>query len=119
MEKVNIAQKFSLFHDYCNPRVAGELNGQQIRLVKFIGTFAWHHHKNEDELFLVIKGKLKIEFRDHLVELRAGEFLIVPRGIEHRTVSEKEVHLLLFEPASTINTGNIQNKVTVIEPSKI
>src|SRR5712664_2599699 len=113
MEKINLAEKFSLFHDHWNPRIAGELNGQQVKLVKFTGPFVWHHHDAEDELFLVVKGRFRMEFRDRSVWLEQGEFLIVPRGTEHRPVAEEEVHVLLFEPAATLNTGNVENERTV------
>ncbi len=112
MEKVNIAQKLSLFNDHWNPRVAGKLNGQQVKLAKFQGEFIWHSHEHEDELFLVIKGEFTMEFRDKNVLLKEGEFLIVPKGIEHRPVAEKEVHILLFEPATTLNTGEHTNYLT-------
>src|SRR5262245_2910262 len=112
-QKVNLEQKLTLFDDYWNPRVVGELNGQQIRLVKFQGEFVWHHHEHEDELFLVIKGRFRMDFRDRVVWLEEGEFLIVPRGVEHRPVAEKEVHVMLFEPASTLNTGNAQDPRTI------
>ena len=112
MDKVNIAEKLSQFNDYYNPRIVGELNGQYVKAVKLMGEFVWHHHDNEDELFLVIKGKLKMEFRDKIVEVMPGEFIIVPKGVEHKPVAEEEVHLLLFEPASTLNTGNIENERT-------
>jgi mannose-6-phosphate isomerase-like protein (cupin superfamily) len=113
MEKVNLREKFSLFADHWKPKVAGELNGQHVKLVKFSGPFVWHHHDTEDELFLVVKGRFRMEFRDRDVLLNEGEFLIVPRGVEHRPVAEEEVHVLLFEPASTLNTGNIENERTV------
>ena len=119
MDKVNIAQKLSLIDDYWNPRVLGELNGQHIKLVKFSGQFVWHAHEREDEMFLVIKGRFRVEFRDRSIDLKEGEFLIVPRGVEHRSVADEEVHVLLFEPASTVNTGNVQNEFTVVEPKKI
>jgi mannose-6-phosphate isomerase-like protein (cupin superfamily) len=112
-QKVNLEQKLTLFDDYWNPRVVGELNGQQIRLVKFQGEFVWHHHEHEDELFLVIKGRFRMDFRDRVVWLEEGEFLIVPRGVEHRPVAEEEVHVMLFEPASTLNTGNAQDPRTI------
>src|SRR5688500_1276522 len=100
MEKINVHEKLSRFSDYCNPRIIGELNGQHVKAVKMKGEFIWHHHEHEDELFLVIKGKLKMEFREKTVELTEGEFIIVPRQVEHRPVSDEEVHLLLFEPDS-------------------
>ena len=113
MEKVNLREKFSLFTDPFKPRVAGELNGQQVKLVKFSGPFVWHHHDVEDELFLVVKGRFRMEFRDREVWIEEGEFLIVPHGVEHRPVAEDEVHVVLFEPAATLNTGNVQNDLTV------
>ena len=112
MEKVNINQKLGLFTDYWNPRIIGELNGQQVKLVKVQGEFVWHHHDHEDELFYVIKGKLTMEFRNKKEVLGPGEMIVVPRGVEHRPVAEEEVHLLLFEPATTLNTGNITNERT-------
>jgi mannose-6-phosphate isomerase-like protein (cupin superfamily) len=119
MEKINLNEKFSQFSDYWNPRILGELNGQLVKAAKLKGEFIWHHHEQEDELFLVTKGKLKMEFRDKTVELNPGEMIIVPRGIEHRPVAEEEVELLLFEPASTLNTGNVENERTVKELRKI
>jgi mannose-6-phosphate isomerase-like protein (cupin superfamily) len=119
MEKVNIGLKFSQFHDYWKPRIIGELNGQQVKLVKFQGEFVWHHHEHEDELFLVVKGRFRMEFRDRQVWLEEGELLIVPRGVEHRPVAPEEVHVLLFEPISTLNTGNVIDAHTVREPGRI
>ena len=119
MDKVNLAQKFALFDDYWSPKVVGELNGQQVKLVKLQGPFVWHHHETEDELFLVVKGRLCMEFRDRQVWLEEGEFLIVPHGVEHRPVAEEEVHVLLFEPASTLNTGNVTSDRTVQQPGRI
>ena len=107
---VNLHQKFSLFSEHWRPKVAAELNGQEVKLVKFKGEFVWHHHDNQDELFLVWKGQFRMEFRDHIVNVCAGEFLVVPRGIEHRTVAEEEVEVILFEPAETRNTGNIDDE---------
>ncbi|WP_462254533.1 cupin domain-containing protein [Ferruginibacter sp.] len=112
MDKVNIAEKLSLFNDYCNPRIIGELNGQQVKAVKLNGEFIWHKHDNEDELFLVIKGTLFMELRDKMITIKEGEFLIVPRGTEHKPVAKEEVHILLFEPATTLNTGEVQNELT-------
>lgn len=112
MEKVNLAEKFSTISDYWNPRIAGELNGQQVKLVKFKGPFTWHSHEQEDELFLVVKGSFVMELRNGNIRLSAGEFLIVPRGVEHHPLAEEEVEVLLFEPASTLNTGNQRNKFT-------
>lgn len=111
-EKINISEKFSHFSDYWNPRIIGELNGQHVKATKLQGEFIWHHHDNEDEMFLVIKGKLTMEFRDRTVEINEGEFIIVPRKVEHRPVANEEVHILLFEPASTLNTGNIEDERT-------
>lgn len=107
MNKTNITEKFSLFSEHWRPKVVAELNGQEVKLVKFKGEFVWHHHNNEDEMFLVWRGSFRIEFRDHSVTLREGEFIVVPRGVEHRTVAEAEVEVILFEPAKTLNTGNV------------
>src|SRR5207253_9812940 len=113
MEKVNLRQKFDLFNESWRPKIVGELNGQQVKLVKLQGEFLFHHHDDEDELFLVVKGRFRMEFRDRQVWLAEGEFLIVPRGVEHRPVAEEEAHVLLFEPASTLNTGNVRNERTI------
>src|SRR3954468_1549579 len=112
MEKVNIAAKLSLFQDYWNPRIVGELNGQQVKLVKFKGEFVWHKHDLEDELFYVVKGSFIMEFRDKSIELNENEFLIVPKGIEHRPVAVNEVSVMLFEPSSTLNTGDTKGELT-------
>ncbi len=112
METVNIKQKLSLFSDYGNQRIVGELNGQHVKLVKQKGEFIWHKHDNEDELFYVIKGSFKMEFRDKTVVVNENEFLIVPRGVEHKPVADEEVSILLFEPATTLNTGTIENELT-------
>jgi mannose-6-phosphate isomerase-like protein (cupin superfamily) len=112
MHKVNLTEKFSQFTDHWNPRIIGELNGQHVKAVKLKGEFIWHHHEHEDEMFLVTKGILKMEFRDKTVEIKPGEFIIVPHGVEHKPVAEEEVELLLFEPASTLNTGNVENELT-------
>src|ERR1700731_2785305 len=119
MKKVNLQEKFAKFADRWQPKIVGELNGQQVKLVKFLGPFVWHHHDNEDELFLVVKGRFRMEFRDRHVWLEAGEFLIVPRGVEHRPVADEEAHVLLFEPASTLNTGNGQNERPVAQLDRI
>lgn len=119
MDKVNIKEKFGLFTDYFSPKIVGELNGQHVKLVKFQSPFVWHHHDNEDEMFLVVKGRFKMEFRDKDVWIEEGEFIIVPRGTEHRPVAEEEVYVILFEPASTLNTGNVENEMTVAELEKI
>ena len=109
VDKVNIREKLALFHDRWSPRVVGELNGQHVKLVKFQGEFVWHRHDHEDELFLVVRGRFTMEFRDRQVPLEEGEFLIVPRGVEHRPVAEGEVHVMLFEPAGTLNTGDVRD----------
>src|ERR1044072_2896697 len=113
MDRVNIHEKLALIADHWNPKVVGELNGQHVKLVKFQGEFVWHKHDQEDELFLVVKGRFRMEFRDRNVWLEENEFLIVPRGVEHRPVADDEAHVLLFEPASTLNTGDVQNERTV------
>jgi mannose-6-phosphate isomerase-like protein (cupin superfamily) len=118
-EKVNLAEKLALFHEHWSPKVVGELNGQHVKLVKFLGPFVWHHHEDEDELFLVVRGRFKMEFRDRDVWLEEGEFLVVPRGVEHRPVAEEEVHVLLFEPASTVNTGSAGGERTVAELERL
>lgn len=119
MNKVNLLEKFSLFQDHWSPKIVGELNGQQVKLAKLQGEFVWHQHKEEDELFYVVKGILKIEFRDKVVQLNEGEFLIVPRGVEHKPVADEEVWVLLFEPATTLNTGNVTNERTKEQLQKI
>src|ERR1700733_2238616 len=119
MEKVNLQEKFSLFSDHFKPRIAGELNGQQVKLVKFSGEFVWHHHDLEDELFLVVEGRFRMEFRDRHVWIEKGEFIVVPRGVEHRPVADEEAQVLLFEPASPLNTGNVQNERTVPQLERI
>jgi mannose-6-phosphate isomerase-like protein (cupin superfamily) len=119
IEKVNIREKLARFQDQWSPKIVGELNGQQVKLVKFQGEFLWHHHEHEDELFLVVKGRFRMDFRDRQVWLEEGELLIVPRGVEHRPVAEDEAHVLLFEPASTLNTGNVQNERTRSELERI
>ena len=125
MKLINLREKFSLINDHWNPRIAGELNGQLVKLVKFQGPFTWHHHDHEDELFLVVKGRFKMESREPAtgpsgsteqqrdVWIEAGEFIIVPRGVEHRPVADEECEVLLFEPASTLNTGNVRDEFTV------
>jgi mannose-6-phosphate isomerase-like protein (cupin superfamily) len=112
MEKVNLSEKLSLFSDYFNPRIVGELNSQQVKLVKFKGEFVWHHHDHEDELFYVVKGSFDMHLRDKIITVNAGEFLVMPHGIEHKPVANEEVEIMLFEPASTLNTGNIENELT-------
>jgi len=116
MQKINLADKFSLIHDHWNPRIAGELNGQLIKLVKFEGPFTWHHHENEDEMFLVVKGRFRMDYSENGSDrqewIEQGEFIIVPRGVEHRPFAEAECEVLLFEPASTLNTGNVEDEFT-------
>ena len=119
MEKINLAEKFSLFTDYYNPRIIGELNNQHVKAVKLKGEFVWHKHDHEDELFLVIKGRLIMELRDKIIEINEGEFIIVPHGVEHKPVAEEEVHILLFEPATTLNTGDVENEMTRKELEKL
>lgn len=119
MQKVKLAEKFSLFSEHWQPKIVGELNGQYVKLVKFQGEFLWHHHDAEDELFLVTKGKLAMHFRDRVEALGEGEFIIVPAGGEHKPVAEGEAHVLLFEPKSTLNTGNVRNERTVNELERL
>jgi mannose-6-phosphate isomerase-like protein (cupin superfamily) len=119
MEKVNLTEKFSKFSDYWSPKIAGELNDSYIKLVKLKGEFVWHHHEQEDELFLVVKGRLLIKLRDRDILLEEGEFVIIPRGVEHLPIAEEEVHVLLLEPKSTLNTGNIQSEKTVADLERI
>lgn len=119
MQKINLSEKFSLFNEYWNPKIVGELNGQHVKLVKFKGPFVWHHHENEDELFYVVKGNFDMEFRDKTVTVNQGEFIIVPRGTEHRPNAIDEVEVMLFEPSTTLNTGNVQNERTVKDLQQI
>lgn len=112
MEKVNVQEKLSLIQDFWNPRIVGELNGQQVKLVKFKGEFVWHKHDHEDELFYVLKGSFTMEFRDKTIEISENEFLIVPKGVEHRPVAVNEVSIMLFEPAGTLNTGDTRGELT-------
>ena len=112
MEKVIIAEKLKLFSEYWSPKIVGELNGQQVKLAKFQGEFVWHKHDNEDEMFLVIEGVLKMELRDKTIIINKNEFIIIPKGTEHRPVAEKEVSVMLFEPSSTLNTGDTENELT-------
>lgn len=118
-DKINLAEKFSRFSDHWSPKVAAELNGQQVKLVKFRGEFVWHQHAHEDELFYVVRGSFRMEFRDRHVELREGEMIVVPRGVEHRPVAEEEVCVMLFEPASTVNTGSAGGARTVTQLDRI
>jgi mannose-6-phosphate isomerase-like protein (cupin superfamily) len=117
--KVNLSEKLAAFTEQWTPKVLGELNGQHVKVAKLLGEFVWHHHEEEDELFLVVKGELTIRFRDGEVTLAPGEFVIVPRGVEHLPVAEKEVHVLLFEPAGTRNTGDVTEDRTVERPDRI
>lgn len=113
MNKINIHQKFGLFDDLWSPKIVGKLNGQAVKLAKVQGEFVWHNHENEDELFYIIRGTLKIEFEDKTIELNEGEMLIVPKGVEHKPIAEEEVWLLLFEPMSTKHTGAVESELTV------
>lgn len=119
MDKVKIAEKLSLFNDFWNPRIVGELNNQHVKLVKLLGEFVWHKHEKEDELFYVLKGQLKMEFRDKTIVIEENEFLIVPKGIYHRPVAENEVSVMLFEPYTTLNTGNTKGELTRENPERI
>lgn len=123
MKKLNLHEKLSLIHDHWNPRIAAELNGQYVKLVKFQGPFTWHHHENEDELFMVVKGRFRMEYRDDAGEqsvwIEEGEMIVVPRGVEHRPVADEECEVLLFEPVATLNTGNTENELTRKELSHI
>ena len=112
IEKINLSEKLGRFTDYWNPRIVAELNGQQVKLAKLRGEFVWHHHEAEDELFLVLHGRLRMLLRDGEVVVGPGEVIVIPRGVEHRPVADEEVHLLLFEPASTLNTGNVRSERT-------
>jgi mannose-6-phosphate isomerase-like protein (cupin superfamily) len=119
LNKINLAEKFSRITEYWKPYIAGELNGQLIKLDKLKGEFVWHHHESEDEMFLVVKGRFRIEFRDKTVWLEEGEFIVVPRGVEHKPVADEEAWIVLFEPASTLNTGNVDNQFTLRELEKV
>ncbi len=119
MNKVNIAEKLTLFHDHWHPRIVAELNGQEVKLVKFAGPFVWHRHEGQDELFLAIHGSFRMEFRDRVVQVGEGELIVVPRGVEHRPVADSEVEVMLFEPAGTVNTGDVRNERTVEAPERI
>lgn len=119
MYTVNLQEKFAKFQDYWNPRVIGELNDCQVKAVKFKGEFIWHHHDHEDELFLVIKGTLRMKFRDREAIVKEGELIIVPRGLEHLPVADDEVHILLLEPKTTLNTGNVVDERTVSQLERI
>ena len=119
IEKVNVEEKLSLFSEHWSPKIAGEINDFAVKLVKLQGEFVWHHHDVEDEMFFVIKGRLLMKLRDQDLWLDEGEFVIIPHGVEHMPVAPEEVHLMLFEPKETLNTGNVQNERTVANPDKI
>jgi mannose-6-phosphate isomerase-like protein (cupin superfamily) len=119
MNTVNVADKFSKINEMWSPKILGEVNDSYIKAVKFIGEFVWHHHDNEDEMFMVISGKLRMKFRDREEVVRPGEFIIVPRGVEHLPISDEETQVLLFEPKSTLNTGNVRNERTLAELEKL
>jgi mannose-6-phosphate isomerase-like protein (cupin superfamily) len=123
MKRINLAEKLGQFSDHWKPQIVGELNGQHVKLVKFKGEFVWHHHAAEDEMFLVLHGSFRMDYRDpageHELDIKVGEFVIVPRGTEHRPYAAEEVHVLLFEPAGTLNTGNVRNDQTVDEPTSL
>jgi len=112
MQVINLATKLGLFTDHWHPRIIAELNGQQVKLAKLQGEFVWHHHEQEDELFLVLHGTLRMQFRDREVSIQPGEMIVVPRGVEHRPIADEEVHVMLFEPASTLHTGNVRDART-------
>ncbi len=119
MNKVTLSDAFARFSEHWQPKIVGELNGQHVKLAKFQGPFIWHRHEHEDELFLVVRGRFRMELRDGAIELAAGEMLIVPRGVEHRPVAEEEVEVLMFEPVGTLNTGNVRNERTVEQPEQL
>jgi len=119
LEKVNLAQKFSLFNAHYQPKIVGELNGQQVKLVKFKGDFTWHHHEHEDEMFLVVKGSFVMKLRDGDQTIREGEFIVIPKGVEHCPTAAEEVQVMLFEPKTTLNTGNVRNELTQPELQKL
>jgi mannose-6-phosphate isomerase-like protein (cupin superfamily) len=119
MEKINVREKLAMFSDHWNPRIVGELNGQHVKLTKFQGEFVWHDHAQEDEFFLVVRGSFRMDFRDHSVTLNEGDFIIVPRGVEHRPVAEQEVEVMLFEPAQIKHTGDVESDLTIHEYQRI
>jgi mannose-6-phosphate isomerase-like protein (cupin superfamily) len=119
VEKVNVAQKLSLFDEHWSPKIVGELNDQHVKLVKISGEFVWHHHDDEEEMFLVVDGRFRMEFREREVWIEEGEFIVVPRGVEHRPLADEEASVMLFEPASTLNTGNVTGDMTVAELDRI
>ena len=119
MEKINLQEKLARVSEYWNPKIVGQLNDSYVKVVKLKGEFIWHHHENEDELFLVVKGTLRMRFRDRETLVREGEFIVVPRGVEHMPVADEEVHIVLLEPKSTLNTGNVRNERTVAQLERI
>ncbi len=119
IEKVNLAEKFNLFEEHWSPKIAGEVNDSYVKLVKFTGEFVWHHHEAEDEMFLVVKGSMTMRLRDRDIEVGAGEFIIIPRGVEHMPVADAEAHVVLFEPKTVLNTGNVQNERTRPELERV
>ncbi|HEU5186349.1 MAG TPA: cupin domain-containing protein [Gemmatimonadaceae bacterium] len=119
MTGIDLREKFATFSEYWSPRIVAELNGQHVKLAKIRGEFIWHHHDHEDELFLVHRGRLRMEFRDRVVELRPGQMIVVPRGVEHRPVADEETEIVLFEPAGTLNTGNVTNERTVNDLTRV
>ena len=119
VDKVNIKDRFALFDEHWSPKIVAESNGQHVKVVKLLGVFVWHHHDEEDELFLLVKGRFRMEFRDRSVTLEEGEFIVVPCGVERRPVADEEAHVVLFEPASTLNTGNMRDEMTVAELDRI
>lgn len=119
LDKINLAEKFARFSEHWSPKIVAELNGQHVKLVKLRGEFVWHHHEHEDELFFVVRGSFRMEFRDRSVELREGELIVIPRGVEHRPVANEEACVLLFEPASTVNTGSAGGERTVTQLERL
>jgi mannose-6-phosphate isomerase-like protein (cupin superfamily) len=119
VRKVNLAERLASFEEPYRPKIVAELNGQLVKLVKFQGPFVWHHHNAEDEMFLTVKGRFRMELRDGNLDVGEGEFVVIPAGVEHRPVADEEAHVMLFEPASTLNTGNVENERTVPNPDRI
>ena len=119
MDKINLTEKFNLFSEHWTPKIVTELNGQHVKIAKLLGEFEWHQHENEDELFWIVKGKLLVHFRDKSVELSPGEILVIPKGVEHKPEAPEEVHLVMFEPVGTVNTGETESDRTVAQPERI
>ncbi len=119
MDKINLTEKFNLFSEHWTPKIVAELNGQHVKIAKLLGEFEWHQHENEDELFWIVKGKLLVHFRDKTVELSPGEILVIPKGVEHKPEAPEEVHLVMFEPVGTVNTGETESDRTVAQPERI